>query len=96
MKPLSIDDLTPRQLIILACVSAQPGRYSRSELAKLLVGSQSSRAAELAEHPNYGRLAGCGRKEITFEIDTLLQQHYLALDHRHKVIPAPRTVSASS
>lgn len=88
MGSLSIDDLTPNQQTILTCVSAQPGCYTRSELAKLLVGSRSSRAAELAEHPDFGRLAGHGRKEITFEIDTLLQQHFLALDRFQKVILA--------
>lgn len=80
--------LTPLQQTILEVVQVEPGRFSRSELAKLLVGSKSTRWASLSEHPNYSRLAGHGRKAITFEIDILIQQNYLALDGGQKLIPS--------
>jgi hypothetical protein len=74
------DRLTPVQRVILECVRRHPGRFSRSGLAKLLVGSTSSRVGELVEHPDYGRLAQYGRKSITTDIDILVDQGYLALD----------------
>ena len=82
------DQLSPIQQTILTCISDNPARFSRSALAKLLVGSTSTRTAGLAEHPDSGRLAGRGRKEITFEVDILLQQGYLALDQYDKLLPA--------
>ena len=87
-KQLSALPLTPLQHTILEVVRGEPGRFSRSELAKLLIGSKSTRSASLPEHPDYGRLAGHGRKAITFEIDILLQQNYLALDGGQKLIPS--------
>jgi hypothetical protein len=81
--------LTSVQETILASAGRCPGHYSRSGLAKLLVGSGSSRAAGLANDPDFGRLSGHGRKAITFEIDILLQQGYLALDHYQHVTPGP-------
>ena len=81
--------LTPIQETILLVAGRHPGRYSRSGLAKLLVGSASSRAAGLANDPDFGRLSDRGRKEITFEIDILIQQGFLALDHNQHVIPGP-------
>jgi hypothetical protein len=79
--------LTPLQQKILEVVREEPGRFSRSELAKLLVGSKSARLASLSEHPHYGRLAGHGRKAITFEIDIFIQQNYLALEGGQKLVP---------
>ena len=82
-------ELTPVQQTILACVQSQTGRFSRSGLAKLLVGSHSSRAVDLSENPEFGRLTGHGRKEITSEIDILLQQGYLALNRDQNIVLAP-------
>ena len=81
--------LTPVQETILACASRYQARLSRSALAKLLVGSQSNRIAGLNHGHDYGRLADHGRKAVTFEIDILLQQGYLALAHDQTVIPGP-------
>jgi hypothetical protein len=81
--------LTPIQETILVVAGRNAGRYSRSGLAKLLVGSRSSWAASLANHPDFGRLADHGRKEITFEIDILIQQSFLDLDHTQHVVPGP-------
>lgn len=83
---LSADLLSPSQQIILACVQRQPAVFNRSELAKLLVGSPSVRVAAHSGDPDYGRLADHGRKAVTFEIDILLQQHYLSLDLAGKLL----------
>jgi len=81
--------LTPVQETILVVAGRNAGRYPRSSLAKLLVGSRSSWAADLTDDPDFGCLADRGRKEITFEIDILLQQSFLDLDHNTHVIPGP-------
>lgn len=73
------------QQTVLVCVGDYPAHFTRSGAAKLLVGSRSTRAADSATNPYYGRLAEYGRKEITFEIDILLQQGYLALDHKNRL-----------
>jgi hypothetical protein len=73
--------------VILAGAHHHPGLFTRSELAKLLVGSKSARISDYTNLPEFGRLAGYSRKTITFEIDILLQQKYLALDAYEKVIP---------
>jgi hypothetical protein len=80
---------TSVQETILLVAGRNPDRYSRSGLAKLLVGSGSSLTAGLANDPDFGRLAGHGRKAITFEIDILIQQGYLTLDHNQHVVPGP-------
>ena len=81
--------LTPAQETVLLVANRNASCYTRSGLAKLLVGSASSRAAGLANDPDFGRLSDRGRKEITFEIDILIQQGFLALDHNQHVIPGP-------
>jgi hypothetical protein len=80
--------LTPVQRIIILAARRQPGRYSRSGLAKLLTGSRSKRLGLLIDSPDYGRLARHSRKEITDQIDALLQQGRLGLDAYQNVIPA--------
>lgn len=88
MQDIDQQELTPIQQAIMSCVRDEPGQWSRSSLAKLLVGSKSSRAAAMGDHPNCGRLANHGRKEITFEIDILIQQHLLSTDHQGKLVLA--------
>lgn len=87
-KQPSVRPLTPLQQTILELVREEPGRFSRSELAKLLVGSKSTRSTSLSGHPNFGCLEDHGRKALTFEIDILVQQNYLALDGGQKIIPS--------
>ena len=89
MEDFFASELTAVQQTILASAGRNPGRYSRSGLAKLLVGSRSSLTAGLANDPDFGRLAGHGRKSVTFEINILIQQGYLALDHNQHVVPGP-------
>ena len=80
------DHLPQIHQLILASVHNHPGRFTRSELAKLLVGSKSTRVSDYSGLSEFGRLAGYNRKAITFEIDILLQQKYLVLDIGNKVI----------
>lgn len=70
-----------------------PGVYTRSALAKMLVGSESSRVADFTDQPFFGRLSDYGRKEITFEIDILLQQGYLEINSEGKIKLAPTAES---
>jgi len=81
------DQLPSMHQVIVACANQHPGLFTRSELAKLLVGSKSAWISDYSNLPEFGRLAGYSRKAITFEIDILLQQNYLALNERKKVIP---------
>jgi hypothetical protein len=80
------DQLPPLHQAIVNVVAEETGQFSRSELAKLLVGSKSSRIVGYSQHPAFGRLAEYGRKSITVEIDILLQQQYLTLDKTNKLI----------
>ncbi|MCA9935853.1 MAG: hypothetical protein KC415_18085 [Anaerolineales bacterium] len=77
--------LTPIQQTILDVVNSYPGQFSRSGLAKMLVGAKSWQEGG---YPEYGRLAGHGRKSITYDIDVLVQQGVLGLDGWQKLIPA--------
>lgn len=76
---------------ILHCVRQNPNQFSRSELAKLLVGSRSSRIADETDNQFYGRLADRSRKSVLAEIDSLIQQGFLALDEHRNVIGLGRT-----
>jgi len=86
---MSEQRLSPIQKIILACVHDRPGQLTRSGLAKLLVGSSSARVAEFSDDPDFGRLAGRGRKTVTVDIDILLQQGHLALNGAGRLVPPP-------
>jgi len=79
-------DLSPVQLAILTTVRRFPGQFSRSGLAKILVGSHSWQDID---HPAYGRLVGHGRKAVTYQIDILLQQGFLGLDGLDCLIISP-------
>lgn len=79
------DRLPPLHQLILETVAANSGELTRSELAKLLVGSRSTRVAEFEDHPAFGRLTGYGRKAVTLEIDILLQQKFLRLDSANRL-----------
>ena len=77
--------LTHLQQMILDVVGSYPGQFTRSGLAKMLVGARSWQERA---YPEYGRLAGHGRKAITFDIDVLLQQGYLDMNGCQRLIPA--------
>ncbi len=84
MSHLSANQLSPRQQTILDVVRRYPGRFTRSGLAKMLVGAKSWSDAEF---PDYGRFAGRSRKDVTFDIDVLLQQGFMALDGHERLVP---------
>ncbi len=83
MTQLSGNQLTALQQTLLDIVRKYPGRFSRSGLAKMLVGAKSWQGRDC---PEYGRFSGYGRKEITYQIDILLQQGFLTLDGRNRLI----------
>jgi hypothetical protein len=74
---------------ILSAVDGLPGQLSRSGLAKLLTGSPSERVASFRDHPLYGALyANWGRQELTEEIDRLITQGLLLLQHERLSLSA--------
>jgi hypothetical protein len=83
MTKVSPVQLTPLQQTILDAVRHYPGRFNRSGLAKMLVGSKSSPDADL---PEFGCFGTRSRKSVTFDIDVLLQQGYLEVDGRQRLI----------
>jgi hypothetical protein len=54
------------QQTILDVVRSYPGQFSRSDLAKMLVGAKSWQNRDF---PEYGRLAQCRRKDSLYQID---------------------------
>ena len=72
--------------IIVGTVQNNPGMFTRSELAKFLVGSGSTRVRDFRHLPGFAALKDARRKGLTFEIDILLQQKFLALDSRKRII----------
>jgi hypothetical protein len=93
MSHLPSDQLTLRQQTILDTVRRYPGRFTRSGLAKMLVGAKSWSDAEF---PEYGRFAGRSRKDVTFDIDVLLQQGFLALDGHERLVPLDVTTGRAT
>jgi hypothetical protein len=81
----SASQLTPLQQTLLTVVENYPGRFSRSGLAQMLVGAKSWQETDL---PEYGRFSDYRRKEVGFQVEILLQQGYLALDGRERLILA--------
>jgi hypothetical protein len=76
--------LTSVQQVILDVVGKYPGQFSRSGLAKMLVGAKSWQERDL---PEYGRFSDYRRKEVGFQVEVLLQQGYLELDSRSRLVP---------
>ncbi|MCB0019085.1 MAG: hypothetical protein KDE09_14950 [Anaerolineales bacterium] len=89
---MSQREFSPVQEAVLAVVQQYPGHFSRSGLAKMLVGARSWQDTG---YPEYGRFASYGRKDITYQIDILLQQGFLELDsHEHLTAPLGRGEAA--
>lgn len=76
--------LTPLQQTILDAVHKYPGQFSRSGLAKMLVGAKSWQNKEF---PEYGRLSKYRRKDIGYQVEILLQQACLQLNGHEHLIP---------
>jgi len=78
--------LTPLQQTILDVVHTYPGQFSRSGLAKMLVGAKSWQDTDF---PEYGRLSKYRRKDLGYQVDILLQQHFLQMDVHDRLAPSP-------
>lgn len=76
--------LTPVQQVILDVVRKYPGRFSRSGLAKMLVGAKSWQDTSF---PEYGRFSQHRRKDVGYQVEVMLQQGQLQLDGRDCLIP---------
>ena len=76
--------LTPVQQTILDVVCKYPGRFSRSGLAKMLVGAKSWQDTSF---PEYGRFSQHRRKDVGYQVEVMLQQGQLQLDGRDCLIP---------
>jgi hypothetical protein len=81
--------LVPLQQAILDVVGKYPGQFSRSGLAKMLVGAKSWQERD---SPEYGRFSEYRRKEVGFQVEILLQQGYLELDGRKCLVVRDREV----
>ncbi len=77
--------LTSLQEEIVDVVCRYPGRFTRSGLAKMLVGAKSWQEREL---PEYGRFSSRRRKDVLYQVDILLQQGYMQLDSHGYLVPA--------
>jgi hypothetical protein len=78
--------LTPLQQTILDVVRRHPGRFSRSGLAKMLVGAKSWQDKDF---PEYGCLAQYFRKDVGYQVEIFLQQGRLQLDYQNRLVPEP-------
>ena len=84
MSRSSSSHLTSLQQTILDVVRKYPGQFSRSGLAKMLVGARSWQNKDF---PEYGRLSKYRRKDIGYQVEILLQQAYLQLNgHEHLIL----------
>ena len=76
--------LTSVQQAILDVVGKYPGQFSRSGLAQMLVGAKSWQEGDF---PEYGRFSSYRRKEVGFQVEILLQQGYLEMNGRERLVP---------
>ena len=83
--------LTPVQQAVLDVVGKYPGRFSRSGLAKMLVGAKSWQDTSF---PEYGRFSQHRRKDVSYQVEIMLQQGQLQLDGRDCLIPVVSTDKA--
>ena len=83
--------LTPVQQAVLDVVGKYPGRFSRSGLAKMLVGAKSWQDTSF---PEYGRFSQHRRKDVGYQVEVMLQQGQLQLDGRDCLIPVVSTDKA--
>ena len=79
-----MQQLTSLQQAVLSIVGQYPGQFTRSSLAKMLVGAKSWQDKRF---PEYGRFTLHTRKTVTIDIDILVQQGHLALNGRNHLIP---------
>jgi hypothetical protein len=84
---VTLVQLNPLQQAIFDVVSQYPGKFSRSGLAKMLVGAKSWQDTNF---PEYGRFSHYRRKDIANQIEIMLQQEQLHLDgHSCLILAVP-------
>ena len=76
--------LSALQQAVIDAVVAYPGRFSRSGLAKMLVGAKSWQETGF---PEYGRFAQHRRRDVGTQVAILVQQGRLRLDGRGCLLP---------
>ena len=76
--------LNPLQQAIFDVVSQYPGKFSRSGLAKMLVGAKSWQDTNF---PEYGRFSHYRRKDVANQIEIMLQQGYVTFNSHNCLIP---------
>jgi len=81
---LPLTQLIPLQQAILGVVRGYPGQFTRSGLAKMLVGAKSWQDTSF---PEYGRYSHHRRKDVGNQVEIMLQQGQLQLDGRGCLIP---------
>jgi hypothetical protein len=81
---LSAEIHSPLQEAILTAVGQYPGQFSRTGLAQMLVGAKSWQDTSF---PEYGRYAQYHRKDISYQIEILLQQAYMQVDGQNCLVP---------
>lgn len=85
-RELTEDEVRQARIAIRATVADLAGKLPRSGVIKLLVGSSSSRVAELRDHPAYGALAGFDTTALWQIIDDLLKAGEIAFDEHSRLI----------
>jgi hypothetical protein len=79
---------------ILECVQAFPEILTISDVARLLVGSESHHVREFADHPLFGRLHGISRKFVTRRIEDMLEDLRLDRTDDYRLTTAEHVDSA--
>lgn len=93
--------LTPKagapevQQAILDCVQTYPGELPRSGIAKVLVGSHSSRVSSYQSSPFYDRFPNHTQKRMMHAVDDLIVHGQLQLDGDRVTLPNEEPVSKS-
>jgi hypothetical protein len=95
-RALTPDEVHQARVAIRAAVADLAGTLPRSSVIKLLVGSSSSRVAELRGHPAYGALAGFDTTALWQIIEDLVTTGEIGLDEQSHLVyldaPAPQSV----
>lgn len=95
-RALTPDEVHQARIAIRATVADLAGTLPRSSVIKLLVGSNSSRVADLRGHPAYGALAGFDITALWQIIDDLLTTAEIGLDEQSHLVyldaPASQSV----
>lgn len=86
----AVPELSYVQQTVLDCVREFEGKLQRSEVAKLLAGSDSVRVEAWRGSGFFGRLSRLSRRSLLHHVDVLLQQQYLDQDPFGHLYLTPR------